>query len=533
MTPYKFTARILQSSAFCAALFLAASPVGAQGFLTPQKPYLVPTTGSDYDIKPLITAGERVPLTGGAAGQEYQLVGIPDGMGVTSNGDGTVSVFINHEFANGPTLQTSQPVIGGPTYRGAFVSKFILDGITGGIISAGPAYSRVFQDDTLVGDIQTSDNTVRPFGRFCSGSLAGRESGFDRPIYFANEEFGTTGGFAVPVANRFNVNGGQSVAIFDNNGVSEAHALSFLGFFPWENALVMPRRDGLTVIMGMEDGPASTDNQLYMYVGRKQRGAASILARNGLINGKLYAFKSSTIGMNTETEFTAGGTSITGTWTEIENANTLTEVQTEAAADADGAFGFVRIEDGSFDKRTPTRTFYFVTTGSGGPNQLGRLYTLTFNSTANPLAGATLTMVYNGDTVSGSGTDIAISPDNMDNNGSELLICEDGTSQSRAVMTARGRDGYVWGFDLENNFAFKAQAELDPPAPAPHNQPVTSGIWESSGVVDTTSQFGPSTWLINVQAHPPTTAPAGTTENGQLLLMTPRAVPTRPAVADR
>jgi hypothetical protein len=175
------------------------------------------------------------------------------------------------------------------------------------VISGAPAYSKVFQDDTLVGDIQTSLNpTVRAFGRFCSGSLAGKESGFDRPIYFANEEStGPTGSF--------DARGSQSVAIFDNNGVGEAHALSFLGFFPWENTLVMPRRDGLTVVMGMEDGPASTDNQLYMYVGRKSRGAnATVLERNGLVNGKLYAWRSTNLAMNSEATFVAQGTSITG-----------------------------------------------------------------------------------------------------------------------------------------------------------------------------------------------------------------------------
>jgi hypothetical protein len=278
------------------------------------------------------------------------------------------------------------------------------------VISGAPAYSKVFQDDTLVGDIQTSLNpTVRAFGRFCSGSLAGKESGFDRPIYFANEEStGPTGSF--------DARGSQSVAIFDNNGVGEAHALSFLGFFPWENTLVMPRRDGLTVVMGMEDGPASTDNQLYMYVGRKSRGAnATVLERNGLVNGKLYAWRSTNLAMNSEATFVAQGTSITGQWVEIPNANTLSDAQLEAAADnlpGGPAFGFVRTEDGTFDKRTPTRDYYFVTTGSGGPNQLGRMYQLTWSDPANPTGPTTLKMIYNADTVASGGVaeDTAFSP---------------------------------------------------------------------------------------------------------------------------
>jgi len=521
---------ISKLGATCAVLALSIASLQAQ-FLTPQQAYLVPTTGSDYVFTPIITAGESVQMTGQAPGINFQLVGIPDGMGAVKNAAGNVELYCNHEFNNS---QTSVPQIGGPTYRGAFVSKFILHPTSAGVISAGPAYTKVYQDDTLVGDIQTSLNpSVRAFGRFCSGSLAGKESGFDRPIFIANEETGGPNG-------AFDARGAQAVAVFDNNGVGEAHALSYLGFFPWENSLVMARRDALTVIMGMEDGPNTPDSQLYMYVGRKVRSStATVLQKNGLVNGKLYVFRSTSAGMTTEGNFTAQGTSITGEWVEIPNANNLTDAQLEVAADAlvgGPAFGFVRTEDGSFDKNTPTKDFYFVSTGSGALNALGRAYHLRFSSTTNPLAPCTLTMLYNGDTVNAGSGDIAFSPDNIDTNGQRLMIQEDGTSQSRAAMTARGRDGQIWSFDIPAGSPLtsaaalatkKAQASLNPPAPAPNNQVVTAGIWESSGIIDATSFYGADTWLANVQAHGPTTAPAGATENGQILLMKP-AVATQP-----
>lgn len=522
----------MRKSILTGALALALSPaLFAQGFLTTQKPYLVPTTGSDYTFTPIITAGEAVPMTGAPAGTNYQLVGIPDGMGAFKNAAGQVELFVNHEFPN--NVATTVPQIGGPTYRGAFVSKFILDGTTGGVISAGPAYTKVYQDDTFIGDIQTSLNpTVPPFGRFCSATLAGKESGFDRPIFFANEEWQTDGAFGVPAALRFKSNGAQVVAVFDNNGVGEAHALSYFGYFSWENSPVMPRRDAFTVIMGMEDGPAVTDNQLYMYVGRKSRSAtATVLQKNGLVGGKLYAFRSTSAGFTTETNFTAQGTSITGEWVEIPNAHTLTDVQTEAVVDGfpgGPAFGFVRIEDGAFDKNTPTKDFYFVTTGSGAAatgNVLGRLYHLTWSNPANPLSPVTLKMIYNGDTIDGGAAntgDIAFGPDNIDTNGVRLMLQEDGFTQSRAEMTQRGRDGSIWSMELPLTIAgAKRQAQLDPPAPAPNNQVITAGVWESTGIIDATSFYGTDTWLTAVQAHLPTGAPAGTGENGQLLLMKP------------
>ena len=80
-------------------------------------------------------------------------------------------------------------------------------------------------------------------------------------------------------------------------------------------------------------------------------------------------------------------------WAEIPGADQLTDVQTEAAADAAGAFGFVRIEDGEF-RPNAKREFWFNTTGDQAArpeadphtNELGRLYRLRFDG-ADPLAG--------------------------------------------------------------------------------------------------------------------------------------------------
>ena len=112
---------------------------------------------------------------------------------------------------------------------------------------------------------------------------------------------------------------------------------------------------------------------------------------------------------------------------------------------------FVRPEDGAFNPNNPNE-FFFDTTGSSsgaddGVNELGRLYSLRLHP-GNPLKPATLTIVYNADTVVAAGGDIAISPDNLDASGQYLMINEDGTTESRAVMAAKGRDGSIWRFDL-------------------------------------------------------------------------------------
>jgi Alkaline phosphatase PhoX len=287
------------------------------------------------------------------------------------------------------------------------------------------------------------------------------------------------------------------------------------------------------VIFSFEDGPATLENQLYMYVGKKDRSAhASVLTRNGLDNGRLYVFRSLDPARNSERTFTSG--SVTGEWVEIPDAGSLTDAQLEAASDAVGAMTFIRPEDGAFNPNNSNEVFW-VTTGSSsgaddGVNELGRLYSLLLHP-GNPTRPATLTIVYNADTVVAAGGDIAISPDNLDASRDFLMINEDGTTESRAVMAAKGRDGSIWRFDLVKGSAHDVGvdvstatrvAQLDPPGR--DGIPVGPGIWETSGIIDASALFGADTWLSDVQAHPPTTPPGGaavTVEDGQLFVMTP------------
>jgi hypothetical protein len=112
-----------------------------------------------------------------------------------------------------------------------------------------------------------------------------------------------------------------------------------------------------------------------------------------------------------------------------------------------------------------------------------------------------------------------------------LMINEDGTTESRAVMAAKGRDGSIWRFDLAKGpvgavgvdaSTATRVAQLDPPGR--DGIPVGPGVWETSGIIDTSTLFGANTWLSDAQAHPPTTPPAGSTvtvEDGQLFLLRP------------
>jgi Alkaline phosphatase PhoX len=491
------------------ALVLAAAGIAA---ISNTKPYTV-GIADGYQTKRLISAGDTVPETS-SPGKQYQMVGIPDGLGAHSNPDGTKTIFMNHELTSSTV---SEPTIGDPLNRGALVSKLIVDA-EGNVLSGERAYDSVFNENEFVGPAAAVGNSTRPFSRFCSGHLGGPADGLDRWIYFTNEEEGTP-------ANSFDGKGGLTVAITDNT----LYTLPKLGRFAWENSILQPNHGTQTVIMSMEDGPAALDagvenSQVYMYVGKKDRSSgAGVLRRNGLDNGELYVLVPSDPSNSSEAAFASG--SIEVEWALIPDADELDEAQLEAASDAVGAIRFGRPEDGAFNKRDRDE-YFFVTTGeaSGGANTLGRLYSLRLHP-GNVTKGGTLSVVYNADTVIAAGGDIAISPDNIDVSENYLMINEDGTASSRTVMGSKGRDGSIWRFDIvhgkvgvDASSAVRV-AELDPPGR--DGVPVGPGIWETSGIIDASTLFGEEAWLFDVQAHSPTTAPApNTVEDGQLLLMT-------------
>jgi hypothetical protein len=525
------------------------------GFTTAVKPYAKGVPGSGWTTQPIISVGDVVPETG-APGQKYRMVGLPDGLGAYSadwrgeksrrggksrrghaarrrddrhgNGRGLVKVLMTHEIAQkGPRdpSERSEPRVGRPGQRGAFASEWTLNR-KGQVISGRRAFARVFQDDTFVGPTADESNTTPAFSRWCSAFLAGPEDGLDRYIFFANEESGPTG--SPPEEGKttsFDPKGSQAVAIFDN----EAHALSKLGRFPRENAVVMRHTGNATVILMTEDGPAgTTDSQLYMYVGRKDRSSRSVLRRNGLDNGKLYVFASDDSRDN-ENAILQGDT-VPGHFVEIPGAAAMNDVQLDLASDAVGAFGFARVEDAMFNPRS-TREAWFATTGeqqndSADPhiNELGRLYKLRFDR-GNPLA-TTMTQAFNPDQMTPA-QDGPMTPDNLDLTGRWVAVQEDGTSASRPEIQSRGdRDGSIWLVPTAtpgDTSTFKRIVELVGHHEGGRDGIVTptSGMWESSGIIDTSDLFGSNTLLFDVQAHAPTTPPGGseqTREDGQLLL---------------
>jgi Bacterial protein of unknown function (DUF839) len=508
------------SSLAATVLVIVVSAAVAGAAIQDIKRYTVPVPGNGYETKRLLSVGDTVPLTGDPT-REYQMVGIPDGTGAHRNPGGTRTIFMNHELPVAPTVATSRPIIGDPLNRGAIVSKLIVDR-RGNVLSGDRAYDVVYdesQPNPVAQPAPDMSNSTRPFSRFCSATLVGPPEGFDRWIYLPNEEEGAE-------ANTFDQKGGVAVAIFDN----ELHTLPKLGRFAWENTVPQPDHGRRTVVMGLEDGPFQVDptvenSQVYMYVGEKERGpGVSVLNRNGLDNGLLYVLAPVNPAQRLEPSFGDESGSIAVKWVLVPNADSTTETQLEAASDAAGAINFARPEDGAFNKRNKNQFFFVTTGGLAGGNELGRVYSLNIDR-KDPTAQGTLRVVYEADEVIAAGGDTAISPDNVDTSDDYLMINEDGTVESRRVMAAKGRDGSIWRFKITGGpvgvdaDSAKRIAELDPPGR--DGVAVGPGVWETSGITDTSHLFGEGSWIFDVQAHPPTTAPGDNTwEDGQLLLLT-------------
>lgn len=530
----------LRPAAFTLAMpFLLACTGQLQAqFYTGADAYALPTWHSEYAVEPVLSVGETVPRTSDA-NQRYQMVGIPDGIGVYSLNASTAGVFLNHEL---PGSRLSRPVIGQPRVRGAFVSHYQVDKVRRGVISGELAFTEVWKNGALVGPLAAEDNSTLPFSRFCSGSVAGAREGFDRTIYLTGEED------EVSIADP---NGPSGVAIVGG----KAYMLPGMGHLPFENLLVQPRIDtGLyankTVVMIQEDGPAAAPYcGLCMYVGTKDRTSADPLARNGLVGGQFYVLRGLDGDANSEVDFYGENNGTSCEWVRIPNVASKNYAQLKAAFEANEFFRFSRVEDGAWSKTSKTE-FFFVTTGGDGTvgdptgnNKLGRLYRLSMDP-ANPLGYASLESITDAD--HSNHADVPVSPDNIDTSARYLMVQEDGTSQSRVVMAARNRDASIWRYDMWDLSAapvrvvaqtsigrdgvYAVSGSVTTPGVLPVTPtfttnkftPTARGIWETSGIHATDSVFGDGTFLFDVQAHSPTTAPGdNTVEDGQLLIMIP------------
>jgi hypothetical protein len=230
----------------------------------------------------------------------------------------------------------------------------------------------------------------------------------------------------------------------------------------------------------------------------------------------------------------------------------------ETWGDQNGAFQFVRLEDIAYDKRRGMgNVVYIADTGRGatseGGNDFtssnGRIWKLVLNE-KDPTKVDSLSVLVEGDDAPVKTLGEIHQPDNLETTKKgSLLIQEDpGSSQQFQFGSTEpnATTARIWSLDLTadqapgvnpavvakvDQSADEGPTDVDgmPGVIAPGNL----GAWESSGIVDASSVFGPGAFLVTVQAHTlwvekrpgdDNFEPAGADftykrEGGQLLLM--------------
>jgi hypothetical protein len=465
--------------------------------------------GPSLQITGLITNGE---VTNGLApgSSAYVAPGIFDGMGAYDNGDGTITLLVNHELGADAGYQINVPGLNA-NVNGARISQFVIAKDIDGNAANG-FQARVLSGGLAYDEVRSSDPGFAKggFSRFCSANLSepvqfGGGRGFVDRLHFLGEESSSGRFFTLDTAN------------------GDLHHLPALGRGGWEAAVAVNTGSANTVALMLFDDTSGTANHLYLWVGSKDPTSADLLRRNGLAtsSGGLYAWKAETIRTQSDLSAIAFNTSVSGHWEWLGSGDEIAALPTAAAlrslAQGKGAMEFIRIEDGDVEPITGQQVA-FNTTGGSGADLYGNTNLIDMSnafaadgSLRTTADTSSLRVVVDADRLTGLARQDGVrNPDNIawSRNG-KLYIQED---RSLLGGTADGRFGSqeasIWEVDPITCQADR-WAQIDRSAvPVAYGQsdslPTDIGNWESSGVIEVSHLFGaaPGTvFFTNVQAH--------------------------------
>jgi hypothetical protein len=360
-----------------ASAALANASGAARGVVTGRAAQLV-ATAPGVGVRPILSAGDVV----GGELLGYQMSGIPDGIGAYRSSRTTVEVLVTHELAGeapaGVGARISQLTLNNK--RQVLAARHLLDGTEG-------------------------------FLRFCSATLEQLDG---VPWYFTGEEATDAG--EPPTGGR----GGSSIAL--NALTGRYTETRHFGLFEHEN-VVPVKHLNTAMIVSTEDGDANK-SQLYAYT-------ADSFAKAIKGEGQLRVWAPDHQGDgDPSSNDIASGQTLHGRFVPVSQDENADAESLEAAAQAKGAFDFVRAEDLAVSENRRGETWLADTGSAGAESERGRLYRFRIDP-SNPTK-ASLTLVLDGD----DGDDI-VNPDNLD--VSKRGRGHPGGPQRRASWTRGGR----------------------------------------------------------------------------------------------
>lgn len=511
---------LLVSQAHYAAGMTAAQVEGGQLLLVRQEgvstgpsttatPYLRPLHGA-WQATSLLTVGDSI---GG-----YSMTGIPDGLGAYDNGDGTVTLLMNHELGN------SVGAVRAHGAAGAFVSEWVINKSTLAVVSGSDLIRTIYGWD--VGSQATGSALAgAALNRLCSADLPAVTAfynsasglGTQTRLFMSGEEGGSNGWALAHVAR--GPEKGRSYVLGRFNLATNGSGVNAVG--GWENLLASPYEQDKTIVVGLNDGGTGLmNNRLNVYVGTKT-ASGNEADKAGLNNGQLYFVN------------------VAANAAEIVNSSTRATGITSGTRftlDSAGGTQFSRPEDGAWDPTQPGR-FYFVTTdrldqvADGVGSQIGRtrLWSLVFDDITHPEQGGVINLLATG----GEGNDANMWDNLGVTRNGRLLLQED--------VGGAPHNGKVWFYDpvtqaltkvlkhdparfgdISNGYAMAATTPFS-------NDEESSGILDVSDLFDVNASTGERAYLAVVQAHYALASPL--VEGGQLLLLREMPAAVEPLVA--
>jgi secreted PhoX family phosphatase len=437
------------------------------------------------------------------------MAGIPDGLGAYDNGNGTITVLMNHELAATLGIQRAHGALG------AFVSEWVINKDSLAVSSGADLIKSVY---TYANSIWTP--TTVAFNRFCSADLAAVSAfynsasgkGSQARIFLNGDESVST-----TVASK----GVAHVATGADKGKTYVLPWATMTNVGWENLLANPSTGDKTVVMANSDGGF---NGVYLYVGSKATTGNEV-EKAGLIGGTMYrVLVNNALAESTAANAGLGLVGGAGTFTLSTDLTT-----------AAGGTSFLRPEDGLWDTTNASR-YYFATTNTtdaakdGNTNtditagQVGRtrVWRMTFTDIARPHLGGIIEMMLDGtETLTVNGR--THGPQMLDNmtmtSNGDLILLED--------VGFNKHNGKIWKF-VPGTKVLTLLAQHDEVRFGDYFTNVTGTLTkdeESSGVIDVTSLLGRNDgrtyFLLAVQNHATATGAnaAELAEGGQLLLM--------------
>jgi hypothetical protein len=279
-----------------------------------------------------------------------------------------------------------------------------------------------------------------------------------------------------------------------------------------ENSVAIPGYDELVILSG-DDTFSAPASQVYSYI-----AADTDAVWND--TGSLYAFKSDVPTVNDYGDL-AGAAWVSGTMILVPpGIADGPQGPLEAWSNENNVFQFIRIEDIAYD-RNDTNVVYLADTGEpravpgvadafGNPPRLargasgtlgaypnGRIFKMTLND-SDPLIVDRLEILVDADTGGYGNPGVMHQPDNLETTANSVLVQEDPGSHNA------GTPAKIWRYDLDSS-SFTVVATVDQSADGEGTDvdgfpDGAIGAWESSGIIDVSSVFGPGTFLVTVQA---------------------------------